>query len=263
MKNYCILITNDDGLEVDGIAAAIQAVKGVAPVLVAVPRCNQSGLSHRITMKKNIRVRKLNNRWPWTDGVYVVDGTPADCVRLGIFSLSRRPIGLVIAGINHGANMGEDVVYSGTVAAAREGAMRGIKSMAVSVSVPRGRFPGNISQVIRSCAVWILKHTFPQGTFFNINIPAQVDLHRTKAVFTRLGKRVYGTQYQLIRKTRTYRSFMLKEHVSGLLIKGTDICAVARGKISITPLTLTFTDTNLLKQLKKSKSFNAKCTISN
>ena len=251
-----ILITNDDGFGVEGISAVVHAVRGLGPAMVIVPQKNQSGLSHRITMRERIVVREVPSAWPWVKKVFVVNGTPADCVRLGVFSLSRHPVRLVVSGANHGANMGEDVVYSGTVAAAREGAMLGIPSMSVSVASKVIHNTSAVTQVTRACTTWIMKSTWQKGVFFNINMPKKIKFKSARFSFTRLGKRIYNTKY-VSRKKKNQRSFLLKEHVSGLAIPGTDIYAVSKGNISVTPLTLDFTNGQVLKKIK-----NDHCGIS-
>ncbi len=117
-KDPVILITNDDGFDAEGIHIVIDAMKDILPAVVVAPQKNQSGVSHRVTLWHAVPVRTIGSH-PAGVPVYIVDGTPADCTRLGVYRLVKGPVRLVIAGVNHGANLGDDVIYSGTVAAAR------------------------------------------------------------------------------------------------------------------------------------------------
>lgn len=250
LLNNPILITNDDGFGKDGLKCVIDAVQGLAPILVIVPSKNQSGLSHRITIHETIHVREHRSRIPGVT-TYVIDGTPADCVRLGVYVLSKRPIRMVIAGINHGANMGEDVVYSGTVAAAREGAMQGIPSMAVSYAAKKFRNSAGISEAVRTCAQWLLNNHVSKHLYINVNIPPRISPAKKIFELTRLGRRIYGTKYVKTLTMKNKWTLVLKESISGIAARTTDINAVRKGRISVTPLTLDFVDTVHLKKLKK------------
>jgi 5'-nucleotidase len=249
-RDFAILITNDDGFGVEGLTLTQEALEGIAPVLVVVPKANNSGISHKITLHESLAVEKQCLYSLHGTDVFVVDGTPADCVRLGIFSLSKIPVGLVVAGINHGANMGEDVVYSGTVAAAREGAILGIKSFAVSMIDDTMQQDSAIKEIIHNFALWLIRHKIPNNSFFNINFPQHIAYRRHCVQITTLGKRIYGTEYMPTRISSKSTSYKLKEHVSGHHIKGTDIYATHHGRVSVTPLTLDFTDNVLHKKLK-------------
>lgn len=244
-----ILITNDDGIDADGIGVTADAVKDLAWIVVVAPWNNQSGVSHRITLKSTIEVQRVQFK-QYDIQAYKLVGTPADCVRLGVFGLIKERISLVIAGVNHGANMGNDVVYSGTVAAAREGAMLGIPSMAVSVNNGRFKQTSLIRKIIHESASWILRSRIPKSTFININIPGKIKNNKITYEITRLGKRIYSTHYIRSRMKRGKSIYRLKESISGVPAKGTDIGAIHNGHVSITPLTLNFTDLALLKNRK-------------
>ncbi|MFH1379028.1 MAG: 5'/3'-nucleotidase SurE [bacterium] len=243
------LITNDDGIYAEGIAVVADALKYLAEVIIVAPENNQSGVSHRITLKESILVKKVKERISGVQS-YIVAGTPSDCVRIGVFGLARSPISLVISGVNQGANMGEDVVYSGTVAAAREGAMLGIPSMAVSVADGACTSIPQVQQIIRESAVWILHNKKYSRSFFNINIPERIPDNKVRYKLTRLGKRNYSTRY--VKKASLCQQWVykLQEKVSGIPARGSDIGEVEHGFVSITPMTLNFTDEAVLKKYK-------------
>src|SRR3990172_6004881 len=125
-----ILLTNDDGYDAAGLHAACDALAGLGTVYVVAPKVERSACRHTITLRRPITVERRTHAGYGVS--YAVDGSPADCVRLAVAALVDRPIGLVVSGINHGANAGVDTFYSGTVAGAREGAILGIPSVAVS-----------------------------------------------------------------------------------------------------------------------------------
>src|SRR5262249_17196307 len=124
-----ILVSNDDGVHAAGIAALVKGLEDLGEVLVVAPAREQSAMSHAISLDRPLRKTEIRKGW------FAIDGTPVDCVYLGLLHIAPRPPALVISGINHGYNLGADVFYSGTVAAAVEGAIRGVPAFAISRSV--------------------------------------------------------------------------------------------------------------------------------
>lgn len=167
-----ILITNDDGYDAPGIHAAYRAIRDLGRAVVVAPRTERSACGHAITLRKPIHVeRRAHEEF---GDMYIVDGTPADCVRLAFAELIGGPIGLVVSGINRGANAGVDLYYSGTVAGAREGAILRLPSIAISQAVRHesavdwGVTEQVAAQVVRS----LLAEQHPAPGFWNINLPS-------------------------------------------------------------------------------------------
>jgi len=164
-----IVVTNDDGYDQPGLAALVEAVKTLGEVTVVAPATPQSNVGHRVTMKEPIPVERLNNNH------YVVHGTPADCSRLAIKAIAPD-VDWIIAGINPGANLGSDVYQSGTVAAAREAAILGVRALAVSIYIARDwtlDWPAACVQIGRQLPE-ILKQPLSVGQFWNINLPSPI-----------------------------------------------------------------------------------------
>src|SRR5919106_4329035 len=122
-----LLVTNDDGVHAEGLAALAAALQDLGEVYVIAPEREQSACSHALTLHRPLRVHRLRDRW------FAVNGTPSDCVNLGVLGFLPEPPVLIASGINHGANLGDDVTYSGTVSAAMEGTLLGVASLAVSL----------------------------------------------------------------------------------------------------------------------------------
>jgi 5'-nucleotidase len=177
-----ILVTNDDGIHAQGIAALAQALEPLGDVYVVAPDREQSAVGHALTLHRPLRVDRLGERR------FAVNGTPSDCVNLGVLGLlPERPV-LVASGINHGSNLGDDVTYSGTVSAAMEGTLLGVPAMAVSqVDADAGGFEeaGRVARLVASRA---LVEGLPAKTLLNVNVP-RGELRGIR--MTRLGHRVY------------------------------------------------------------------------
>jgi len=164
-----IVVTNDDGYDQPGLAALVESVKGLGEVVVVAPATPQSNVGHRVTMRKPIRVDRPDSQ------TYVVHATPADCTRLAVKQLVPD-VDWIIAGINPGANLGSDVYQSGTVAAAREAAILGVRAMAVSQYISPDwtvDWPAAQVQVARILAA-IFKKNLAPGQFWNINLPSPI-----------------------------------------------------------------------------------------
>ena len=232
-----ILLSNDDGVGAAGLLALREALLEIGQVVTVAPEREQSGNSHSITLDRPLRHRRV------ADDLHAVDGTPVDCIYVALHHetiLPRRP-SIVVSGINHGPNLGNDIFYSGTVAAAREGALRGLPAMAFSLC-GRGEFrePARLasSLVERLLAVPTHKGHAP---LLNVNVPAgQVRGIRS----TRLGQRHYedGVASRLDPRGREYYWIGGPSGASHPPIEGTDTEAVDSGYVSITPLILEATE---------------------
>jgi 5'-nucleotidase len=231
-----ILVTNDDGIYGPGLEPLVRELGKTAKVTAVVPDQERSGTSHSITLHKPLRVQKLNAR------TYIVNGTPADCVRFGALSLMRRQVDLVVSGINAGPNMGHDVIYSGTVAGAREGVLLKIPSFAVSIVDLLHPDFAAAARVAAKLAAAIFKSSLPPNIYLNVNVPNRA---RGYAV-TSLGQRIYDEEIECRTDPRGMKYYWLAgKFVSGVQQPGTDITAVARSLVSLTPLQLDPTATQL------------------
>ena len=238
-----ILVTNDDGFSSPGISALLEALQGLGELWMVAPESEQSAVSHALTLDRPLRVRRVEERR------FVVNGTPTDCVTLGISSLlGDRPPDLVVSGINRGGNMGVDVHYSGTVSAAFEGVILGYPAIAVSQVVGQGMRWDESAAVARELAGWVLEHGLPESTLLNANVP----LGPPRGLkLTRLGVRRYTEGVVEQRDPRGRRIYWIGggEPVWEP-IPGTDFHEVGEGYISVTPLHLDMTERTVLERLK-------------
>ncbi|MBF0426807.1 MAG: 5'/3'-nucleotidase SurE [Magnetococcales bacterium] len=178
-----ILVTNDDGVQSPGLKALADAVGRLGEVTVVAPDRNRSGAAHGITVGQTLKATDFGQRW------YSLDGTPADCVQVAVRQIFTTPPDLVVAGINAGPNLAEDIYYSGTVGAAREGVLQGIPALAVSLA---GEPPWHFETAARFAAVlagqWRTR-LLPRFTFLNINVPNGPIFAIKNPLVTRPGRR--------------------------------------------------------------------------
>jgi 5'-nucleotidase len=246
-RRRMILLTNDDGYFSSGINVLYEELSRHSDVKVVAPDREQSASSHSLTLDRPLRIHKIDkNR-------YVTDGTPTDCVMLGLHLLfkKRRP-DMILSGINHGGNMGEDVTYSGTIAAAIEGAILRIPSIAVSMAHYE---PGmSMVRAARFVSRFVEKYEsleLEPSVFLNINFPPDNGRAYSKSEFTRQGVRFYKDV--VVRKTdpRGKAYYWIGGQAKWKMTRGTDFEAVERRAVSITPMKLEFTDEIALAKLKK------------
>lgn len=244
-----ILLTNDDGIYSHGLWALYTELKKMGDVTIIVPDQERSGISHSITLHKPFRIHKVP--FPPNPKVvaYIANGTPADCVRFGVLGMLNRKVDFVVSGINTGPNLGEDVVYSGTCAAAREACMLGVKAVAVSMKDGKNY---KTAAVITGRIVKKIKSLNSEGIFFNVNVP-DVELKKIKGIrVTALGKRIYSDDITKQEDPRGKIFYWLAgEPVSGTPVKGTDIEAVMDGYVSITPVKVNATSFEDIEGVKK------------
>jgi 5'-nucleotidase len=227
-----VLLTNDDGAHATGLRALAQALADVAEIHVIAPEREQSACGHALTLHRPLRAVPVRERW------WAVNGTPSDCVNLGVLGfLPARPV-LVVSGINHGSNLGDDVTYSGTVSAAMEGTLLGVPSLAVSL-VEGGDFEV-AGQLARLVAMRILVEGLPRKTLLNLNVPAGP----VRGVrVTRLGHRVYSDKIveQTDPRGRTHY-WIGAGSPRWDELEGTDMGAIHDGCAALTPLHLDLTN---------------------
>jgi 5'-nucleotidase len=243
MKKPRILVCNDDGINGPGLPALIAAMRRLGHVTVSVPEHERSADSHSLTLHKPIRVRRVS------PDTYTLNGSPADCARFGVLELLKEKVDLVVSGINRGYNLGEDVIYSGTVAAAMEATLLRIPSLAFSLD-PDGEDYRPAGAFAQRLARQVLRRGLPVGVCLNVNFPAAPKSGYKAAVAAKLGRRIYGTDITRRADPRGIEYFWLAgRQVTGVDEPGTDVAAVSRGKISVTPLKIDNTDLAALQAL--------------
>lgn len=241
-----ILLTNDDGVHSEGLTLLVESLRRQNEVCVVAPERERTCVGHAITLHKPLRIRKAG------EGIFATNGTPADCVLLGVKAVLRKKPDLIISGINKGPNMGQDVNYSGTVAAAKEGAFLGIPSLAVSINArSHFRFPDAI-RVIDTTIHLIKEYSVPDSTFLNINIP-NVSFNKMKGfMVTRLGKRIYNDTVIERTDPRGGKYYWIGGNGEFYEpLEGTDFYAIERDFVSVTPLGLDGTSIRSLSSYKK------------
>jgi 5'-nucleotidase len=244
-----ILITNDDGIESRGLLALKQALDQLGDTTVVAPDTNQSAVGHTKTLMRPLRVRER----VLGDGSLglSVDGSPTDAVSLAFLGYFGHGFDLVASGINYGANLGDDITYSGTVSAAMEAVINGCPAFAISQEYYEHPDFGLAAQTAVAVARNILEHGLSPGELINVNVPAVSPEEFGGVEVTRLGKRVY--QDSLIQRVdpRGIPYFWIGgPPPSGLAVPGTDFHAVVNRRVAVTPIHLDLTGRRLLRRLK-------------
>ncbi len=232
-----ILLSNDDGYEAPGIIALASALNDMAEITVVAPERDRSGASNSLTLEMPIRARRLS------DNVIRVDGTPTDCVHLAITGLLEQEPDMVVSGINAGANMGDDVIYSGTVAAAMEGRFLGLPAIAISlVGGHQCRYYETAAEVAKLFIGQLASHPLPQDTILNINVPDIPFDQLSGYQSTRLGHRHKAEPVIKAEDPRGRDIYWVgppgAEQDAG---PGTDFYAVRNGYVSVTPIQIDLT----------------------
>ena len=237
-----ILLTNDDGVYAPGIRALAKEVAGLGEVFLVAPDREVSACSQSLTLTHPLRAEQIE------PGTYAVDGTSADCVNLALVKLLPGKPTLLISGINRGPNLGEDIFYSGTVGAAREGSFFGIPSIAVSLTVKADGDFGPAAVFARRLAALVLTNSLPPRTLLNVNVPAGEP--RGVAITVQGTREHQGTVLEGLDPRR--RTYYWIEEGRGRWVNDemSDIHAVRRGLISVTPLHTDTTHHNVVGQLK-------------
>lgn len=244
-----ILVTNDDGVESRGLLALKQALEPIGDVTVVAPDTNQSAVGHTKTLMRPLRVRERT----LADGslAYSVDGSPTDAVSLAFLGYFDHGFDLVAAGINYGANLGDDITYSGTVSAAMEAVINNCPAFAISQEYyehPDFTLAGYAATVV---ARNILAEGLSRGELVNVNVPAATLEDCEGIEVTRLGRRVYSDELLERRDPRGIPYFWIGgPPPSGLSVPGTDFHAVVNRRIAVTPIHLDLTGRRLLRRLK-------------
>ncbi len=242
-----ILVTNDDGIHAPGIRVLAEELSRLGEVAVVAPDRERSAVGHALTLHHPLRAERVAHNW------FAVDGTPTDCVNLGIHSLLDFQPNLVVSGINRGANLGDDITYSGTVAGALEATLMGIPAIAVSLVT------GGAGENYRAAARWaatvlqlVREKGLPRDTFLNVNVPDLPAEMLLEPLITAQGKRRYeGTIVDKVDPRGRNYYWIGTADLNFQDIEGTDYAAVSRGHVSITPLHLDLTNYQSFAALKE------------
>jgi len=240
-----ILVTNDDGIAAEGLRTLAEAMRPLGEVVIIAPDREQSATSHSLTLHRPLRIRKV------ADGILSVDGTPTDCVLLGVHGFLKEPPTLVVSGINHGPNLGNDVLYSGTVSAASEGAFLGIPSIAFSLAAWESSDFGPAGRIAASLVRLLLRHGLKAGMCLNVNIPPVPEAEIRGLRVARLGRRVFHDV--IVEKTdprgKSYY-WIGGENPTWEQDEASDFHAVTHGFVSVTPLSFELTDYKAIVELE-------------
>lgn len=249
-----ILVTNDDGISSAGIKTLAKSLRTIGDVFMVAPDSEQSAVAHALTLHRPLKFERTG------PGTYSVNGTPTDCVILGVNKLLPAKPDIIVSGINNGGNLGDDITYSGTVAAAMEGTLLGVPSIAVSLvtgnhsghGFRRGvaRSLAAASGFARELAVKVLDRGLPNDTLLNVNVP---DIKKIEgAKITKQGKMVYDNGIQELKDPRGRKCYWIGGGVPKWETgEDTDFHAVNTGYISVTPVHLDLTNYDVLTEIKK------------
>lgn len=240
-----ILLSNDDGCQAPGLKALAEGLAGIATISVVAPERNRSGASNSLTLERPLRARTLEN------GFISVDGTPTDCVHLAITGLLEEEPDMVVAGINDGANLGDDVLYSGTVAAATEGRFLGYPAIALSMISHEPKYFETGARVALEMVKRLRQHPLSADTIINVNIP-DIPYEALKGYqATRLGHRHKAEPVVKSSDPRGRTIYWVgpagAEQDAG---PGTDFFAVRDGYVSVTPLQVDLTRHSFLQEMQ-------------
>ena len=238
-----ILLSNDDGYLAEGINTLAAQLRDVGDVWMVAPDGERSATSHAISLHKPLRIRQVNDR------LFVVDGTPSDCVYLALHHIMDGPPDIVVSGINHGANLGTDIIYSGTVSAAMEGSLLGYRAMAVSLCLPE---PGEeeqaprfdtAAQVACELAVSAAQRPMPSGVLLNVNVPNRPYDALTGIKLCRLGFTQWQDNCEARRDPRGRPYYWIGgERCGHDDIPESDNNCVSEGAVAVTPVHYDLTD---------------------
>jgi 5'-nucleotidase len=241
-----ILVSNDDGYFAPGIEILVQTLSRVADVTVVAPERDRSGASNSLTLDRPLFLRRAPN------GYYFVNGTPTDCVHLAVTGMLDIVPDMVVSGINHGANMGDDTIYSGTVAAATEGHLLGIPSLALSLTSKAAAHLDSAAQIALDVVQRFQRQSFPEPVLLNINVPDLPLSEIRGSRVTRLGKRHKAEG--VVKSVNPRNETVYWVGAAGGAQDagaGTDFHAVDNGFVSITPLQIDLTHAAQLDRLAR------------
>jgi 5'-nucleotidase len=245
-----ILITNDDGIHSEGIFQLKKALEKYANVLVVAPDTECSAVGHAITLSDPLRVSEVLKEGDFFG--YAVNGTPADCVKLGIKCLMEKKPDMVVSGINQGSNTATNIMYSGTVSAAAEGVIMGVPGLAISLTSFQNREFGYACSLASILVEKIYKFGLPDGTLLNVNVPPISEDEIEGIVITRQGKAKYDETYdkRIDPNNRTYY-WLTGKRMELDEDEDVDDVVIQNNKVSITPIRYELTDEKMIYELRK------------
>lgn len=240
-----ILLSNDDGYFAPGLAALFESLSGLADIVVVAPEQNRSGASNSLTLDRPLFLKKASS------GFYFVNGTPTDCVHLAVTGMLDDLPDIIVSGINHGANMGDDTIYSGTVAAATEGFLLGIPSIAISLTSFEGNNFETAGRVARDLVERFIRNPIKEPVLLNVNVPDIPYAELKDMEVTRLGRRHKAESVVKMNSPRNETVYWVgAAGAAADAGPGTDFNAVERGCVSITPLQIDLTHTAQLPAVR-------------
>ena len=246
-----ILLTNDDGVFAPGLAALEQQLRHLGEIFLVAPATEQSGVGHSITYLTPLTCKSIHRdgrHWAWA-----VEGSPADCVKLAIAELFKdNPVDLVVSGINSGLNAGINVLYSGTVAAAIEGAFFGVTSVAVSLEYDEDADYQAAAVIARNVIGGIVRHEESKGKLFNLNVPTAATLSPTPLSIVPMGLAQYGRMYEK-RQDPGGRDYFwaLWSEPEKPPAEHSDVTQLRQGNVTLTPLNFDLCDHGLIESMNQ------------
>jgi 5'-nucleotidase len=247
-----LLLTNDDGIYARGLSALREELSKDANCLVVAPETEQSAVGHAITISRPLMVRRAKKNGSFWG--FAVSGTPADCVKIGVRELAEKPIDLVVSGINLGANVGINVIYSGTVSAATEGAILGVPSMAISLDTHRDADFSFAARFARRMVQFMIR-TYPLGSIpLNINIPAipEKDIKGIAVVKQGRARLMENYEKRVDPRDNIYYWLAGETQLPEKEDLDSDACSLRKGMITITPIYYDLTRHDALASLDES-----------
>jgi 5'-nucleotidase len=240
-----ILLSNDDGYFAPGLAALAEALAGLGEIVVVAPEQNRSGASNSLTLDRPLFLKKA------ASGFHFVNGTPTDCVHLAVTGMLDDLPDIIVSGINHGANMGDDTIYSGTVAAATEGFLLGIPSIAISLTSFEGNHFETAGRVARELVQRFIANPIGEPVLLNVNVPDIPFADLKGQEVTRLGRRHKAESVVKMISPRNEPVYWVgAAGAAADAGPGTDFNAIERGCVSITPLQIDLTHTAQLAAVR-------------
>ncbi len=250
-----ILLTNDDGIHAEGLAALERIARKLSDdVWIVAPETDQSGLAHSLSLSEPLRLRKISDKH------YALRGTPTDCVIMGIKQVMEIKPDLVLSGVNAGSNVADDVTYSGTIAGAIEGTMQGVRSFALSQAYVREGdhriLPWEVCETHAPALLQkLMAVDLPDGTFLNLNFPNCAPEEVEGVEVTAQGKLAFNLEIDARADGRGFPYYWLRfGERAASFVEGTDVNALKNRKISVTPLKLDLTDYSVQDRVARALS---------
>ncbi len=249
LKKLHILICNDDGINSEGIYALAQEIKNIADVTVIAPASQQSAVGHAITVNYPLRAVPFHKNGDFFGTA--VEGTPADCIKLGVGSLLKEKPDMIISGINHGSNTAINIIYSGTVSAATEGTVLGIPSIAMSLTSFQNLDFTYAAKFASRLALLVAEKGLPERTLLNVNVPAVPESEIKGVMITKQGISTWEDRFDVRRDPANREYFWLTGSMNIIDTEAdTDQIAIKNNYISVTPVHYDLTDRKMMAEMK-------------